>query len=72
MCLGAIYWARPKAVYYAANKDDAADAGFDDNFIYKEIAIPINKRQIPMKQLLQKKAQLVFAEWKEKTDKVEY
>jgi guanine deaminase len=34
MCLGAIYWARPKAVYFGANKHDAADAGFDDDFIY--------------------------------------
>jgi tRNA(Arg) A34 adenosine deaminase TadA len=72
MCLGAIYWARPKAVYYAANKNDAADAGFDDDFIYKEIAIPIADRKIPMIQLLQEKAQLIFTKWKEKTDKIEY
>jgi len=72
MCLGAIYWARPKAVYYAADKSDAAIAGFDDAFIYEEIAAPINNRQIPMKQILQDKAQLVFKAWIEKDDKIEY
>jgi len=72
MCLGAIYWARPKAVYYAADKSDAANAGFDDAFIYEEIATPINNRQIPMKQILQDKARLVFKAWIEKEDKVEY
>ncbi len=72
MCLGAIYWARPKAVYYAGDKKDAADAGFDDDFIYQEIATPINARKIPMKQLLQNKAQLVFKAWIDKDDKIEY
>jgi len=72
MCLGAIYWARPKAVYYAADKSDAANAGFDDAFIYEEIATPINNRQIPMKQILQDKARLVFKAWIEKEDKIEY
>jgi tRNA(Arg) A34 adenosine deaminase TadA len=72
MCLGAIYWARPVKVYYAATKDDAADAGFDDEFIYKELATSIDQRQIPMKQLLRDKAQLVFEGWKKKEDKIEY
>lgn len=72
MCLGAIYWARPGKVYYAATKDDAADAGFDDEFIYKELATSIDQRQIPMKQLLRDKAQLVFEGWKKKEGKIEY
>ncbi len=72
MCLGAIYWARPKAVYYAADKIDAANAGFDDAFIYQEIATPINNRKIPMNQLLQKNAQIVFKKWTKKVDKIEY
>ena len=72
MCLGAIYWARPKAVYYAADKTDAANAGFDDAFIYDEIATPINNRKIPMDQLLQDKAQMVFKSWVKKDDKIEY
>jgi len=47
MCLGAIYWARPKAIYYAADQNDAANAGFDDSFIYKEIELQSEKRSIP-------------------------
>lgn len=72
MCLGAIYWARPKAVYFAATKDDAADAGFDDEFIYEEIEKPFEKRKIPMQQILRDKAQIVFAGWKKKEDKIRY
>src|SRR5690349_22597911 len=46
MCLGAIYWARPSRVFFAATKDDAAEAGFDDAFIYREIAIPPEQRSV--------------------------
>lgn len=72
MCLGAIYWARPKKVYYACTKADAADAGFDDSFIYEEINIPLNERKIPATQLMQTEAQKVFAAWKEMEGKIEY
>jgi len=48
MCLGAIYWARPANVFYAASHDDAANAGFDDTFIYREIAAPNGQRTISM------------------------
>jgi hypothetical protein len=47
MCLGASYWARVKAVYYIASKDDAAKAGFDDSFIYRELDLPHSDRSIP-------------------------
>jgi len=56
MCLGAIYWARPKKVYYGCNKQDAADIAFDDQFIYDEIDAPINRRQIPFEQISQSDA----------------
>jgi guanine deaminase len=46
MCLGAIYWARPKALYFAADKYDAAKAGFDDSFIYDEIKLELPQRKI--------------------------
>jgi guanine deaminase len=72
MCLGAIYWARPKAVYYANTKKDAAEAGFDDQFIYDEIAVPLLNRSIPMHQLLRDEAQTAFQEWLEKTDRFHY
>lgn len=47
MCLGAIFWARPKAVYFAASREQAAAAGFDDEFIYEQINLEGNQRHIP-------------------------
>ncbi|MCA0132529.1 nucleoside deaminase [Winogradskyella sp. D23] len=72
MCLGAIYWARPDKVYYACDQKDAADIGFDDQFIYNEIPMPYHKRSIPFKQLERATALKVFKEWDEKEDKIEY
>lgn len=72
MCLGAIYWARPERVYYANTQADAAAVGFDDQFIYDELEQPMSQRQIPMHQLLQAEAQLVFQSWVAQTNKVEY
>jgi guanine deaminase len=72
MCLGAIYWARPGRIVYGAFHSDAADAGFDDQFIYKEIDKPREQRSIPMTQTLRDEANTVFAEWKEKVDKTHY
>ena len=43
MCLGAIYWARPEKIFYAATREDAAEIGFDDQFIYEEIERQIRK-----------------------------
>ena len=48
MCLGAIYWARPKRVFFAATAADAANAGFDDSHIYDQFAVPHRERDIPM------------------------
>lgn len=72
MCLGAIYWARPKAIYFASTKGDAANAGFDDQFIYEEIELPYAKRQIKTENQMQSEAQVIFERWKNKTDKTEY
>ncbi|MCY7356938.1 MAG: nucleoside deaminase [Rudanella sp.] len=66
MCLGAIYWARPARIVYGAFHSDAADSGFDDQFIYKEIDKPREQRSIPMTQALRTEANTVFAEWKSK------
>ncbi|MCK4840437.1 MAG: nucleoside deaminase [Methylococcales bacterium] len=63
MCLGAIYWARLERVYFACNRLDAADSGFDDSFIYDEISLPPEKRQIPMIQLKLKDAVKPFITW---------
>jgi len=72
MCLSAIYWARFKKVYYANTREDAAKIEFDDAMIYHEVSLPIEKRQIPMKQLLRGEALAAFVEWKNKSDKVRY
>lgn len=72
MCLAAIYWARIDKIYYANSKRDAARIDFDDAFFYKELDKPKSKRSIPIKQMMRKDALLVFEEWKEKEDRVEY
>lgn len=72
MCLGAIYWARPDRVYYANTKADAAAIDFDDDFIYKELELPLDGRAIPMIPLMREEALEVFHEWAAKADKVEY
>ena len=72
MCLGAIYWARPKVVYYGNTKAQAAQIGFDDQFIYDEIEKPLAERSIPMIQFMAEEAREGFKKWEEKSDKTEY
>jgi tRNA(Arg) A34 adenosine deaminase TadA len=72
MCLGAIYWARPARVYFANSAADAAQAGFDDAFIYQEIGRPHPERAIPMIQLAQDGALAAFRVWQEKEDRIRY
>lgn len=72
MCLGAIYWARPKKVYYGSTKTDAAHIGFDDDFIYEELKLPYADRSIPFEQLAPEVAITPFQEWAAKEDKTEY
>jgi tRNA(Arg) A34 adenosine deaminase TadA len=72
MCLGAIYWARPKAIYFANSRKDAADIGFDDDFIYQELKKELEERSLPIHVLGKEEAIKVFEEWKQKSDKIEY
>jgi guanine deaminase len=72
MCLSAIYWARLGNVFYGNTRQDAARIAFDDDFLYREVALPIRKRTLKMKQLLSKEARAAFAEWQQKADKVRY
>ncbi|WP_180540824.1 nucleoside deaminase [Nevskia soli] len=72
MCLGAIYWARPDQVYYASSREDAASAGFDDEFIYSQITLPVDRRKIPMRQALQQEAEAAFRAWEEMLHKIRY
>jgi tRNA(Arg) A34 adenosine deaminase TadA len=72
MCLGAIYWTRLSRVYYGSRAADASQAGFDDSFIYREIAQPHPEREIPMVQMMREEAQAAFRAWQEKSDKIRY
>ena len=72
MCLTAIYWAGLTRVYYANTRADAARANFRDAWLYRELARPRGRRQIPLQPLLRAEARKVFAEWKNKPDKIEY
>ena len=72
MCLGAIYWARPARVFFAATRKDAAAAGFDDELIYREIHVPPSHRTIPMFHLPDGSATRPFDEWRSKSDKISY
>lgn len=72
MCLGAIYWARLDRVVYAGTQTDAAEAGFDDSFIYREIVLPMSSRSIPFRWDGDIKRLEPFDEWRLKSDKVEY
>ncbi len=72
MCLGAIYWARFDNLYYAATKDDAAKADFDDSFIYREFALPKDERSILATQLMRESAVKVFEAWNRTENKVPY
>jgi guanine deaminase len=72
MCLSAIYWARLKRVYYGNTRRDAARIGFDDDFLYRQVALPLRRRTLPMSQLLRAEALKPFAEWQAKPDKIRY
>ncbi|OBX26808.1 tRNA(Arg) A34 adenosine deaminase TadA [Gelidibacter algens] len=72
MCFGAIYWARPDKVYYGCSQKDAADIDFDDEFIYKEIELPYEKRSIPFEQVARDIALEPFQKWSDKDDKTVY
>ncbi len=72
MCLGALYWARPARIVYAATREDAADAGFDDSFIYEELPLQPTERRYAMEHKLRDHAKRVFEEWKALEKKVKY
>jgi guanine deaminase len=72
MCLGAIYWARPDRVYFAATASDAADAGFDDSFIYEELKRAHRERRIPFEPMMRDQGMEPFREWAKKSDRIRY
>jgi len=72
MCLGAIYWAHIDTIYYGNTKADAADIGFDDHFIYKELELPMNQRKLRIIQLLRDEALAAFKLWADSGSKQDY
>jgi len=72
MCLSAIYWARIEKIYYANTREDAKKIDFDDSLIYSELQKNINKRKIPMIQMMRNEALKAFELWDKKKDKVKY
>ncbi|MBE7177593.1 MAG: nucleoside deaminase, partial [Mucilaginibacter polytrichastri] len=72
MCLAAIYWAKISTLYFANTKEDAAAIGFDDQFIYEEIALDPVARKLPVTTLLRDEAQEAFSLWKISGDKIDY
>ena len=72
MCLGAIYWARLARVYFGNLASDASKIGFDDSFIYREIAQTLRKRSIPMVPMMREQALAAFRAWQEKPNKIPY
>jgi tRNA(Arg) A34 adenosine deaminase TadA len=72
MCLAAIYWARIEHIYYANDRAAAARIGFDDEFLYREIALPLEARRLAMTHLPSAEARAVFDAWMQKPDKTPY
>jgi guanine deaminase len=72
MCLGAIYWTRLRRLYYANTRSQAAEIGFDDEFIYREIGIAPGSRSIPGVRLAPPGSHLPFAQWAAMPDKIPY
>jgi guanine deaminase len=72
MCMAAIYWARVEKVFYGNTREDAAEIGFDDTFIYDQLRLPIRERSVPIVQIMRDEALEAFRSWENKNDKVRY
>jgi len=72
MCLAAIYWARLDRIWYANTREDAAAIQFDDEWLYREVALPAEERSLPVTQLLREEALLAFRAWEAKADRIPY
>ncbi len=72
MCLAAIYWARLEKVYYACTRHDAAEIGFNDNFIYEQLPLEIAQRSLPMEQIARESSLGLFREWLANPNRILY
>lgn len=75
MCLATSLWARIDRVYFAADRDDAADAGFDDAVFYRYFeGDAADKEIMPVAQEVLAPAQRVapFTEWSQTSTRTDY
>jgi tRNA(Arg) A34 adenosine deaminase TadA len=72
MCLGAVYWAGIHTLYYGNSREDAAKYGFDDSFIYRQIDLALDRREVSFTRLLGDEAIEAFNFWDQKSDKIQY
>lgn len=72
MCLGAIFWARPRAWYFACSRLAAAEAGFDDALIYDELNLAPGERSIPGGHIPFEACLEPFLEWAKSSNKIKY
>ncbi len=72
MCMGAIFWSRLDKVYYANTKNDAKNIDFDDSFIYEQIEIDNDKKEIPFIKMNNSEAIKAFEKWDFLKDKIKY
>ncbi|RZL18339.1 MAG: nucleoside deaminase [Pedobacter sp.] len=72
MCLGAIYWSRIETIYFANTKVDAENIGFSDKFIYEELEKPMDKRSLPVIQMMRDEAMQAFKLWGDSAMRIDY
>ena len=72
MCLAALYWSRCRAIYFGNSARDAAEAGFDDSFLYDEVKRPVDQRRIPIHQMLHDEAIASFDAWRSSAQRIDY
>jgi tRNA(Arg) A34 adenosine deaminase TadA len=72
MCLAAAYWARVDGIVFAASRVDAAAGGFDDEFLYRELVLPMDARSLPITQAAAEAGAALFREWVRLEDRTPY
>ena len=72
MCLAAILWARPRRLFFAATRQDAAAAGFDDALLYEQIPLPFERRSLPTRRIDHPDRLRPLHAWAAEPDRTDY
>jgi len=72
MCWGALRWARVDALVYAADRDAAAAAGFDDRRFHDELERPAGESALVVRRLLEREGRQPFEVWLRNTQRTPY